>query len=167
MHDTNQNGRDRPPSAASPTEPQKLRDAIAQLEQGVEQKRRAAKSAPRLEPVYMLVFLGFIIAGLGGMLAYQSRIQAGIRELGRPPSAFVDRLWYDAKAITYSFPVHIKDYWWLDLGVMALGVLAVVYPKEVSTRRRAFRLLAVLVVVTFGTLMVVELLNAQASVLMQ
>lgn len=138
----------------------RLERAVEELESGVARKKRGQDKPPSaLEPAYMLVFLAFMVVGLGGMLAYMRDTLTRTRALGPAPDGFMDRVMFDIEAVVTSYPAHFAEYWLLDCGIVVGGLALVLSVRDFRLRRRLFKLLATLTIGAYAALMVMVMLS--------
>jgi len=160
MDDTNTTGGNRS-EAASDDRYRRIEDLVTGMEQDVAaRKKRREKPAPKLEPVYMTLFIGFMIAALGGMEGYMRHKYEALDVLGRMPEGkLFDRVLYDINGVIFGFGHHIREFWMMDAAFFGLGLLAFFGLREPKPRRRAFSSLAAIVVLAYTALMVTSMFD--------
>ncbi len=139
----------------------RLERLVAGMEQDIDlKKQRRDRPAPKLEPFYMSFFIAFMVAALGGMEGYMRKGVEAVDVLGRMPEDNIfKRVTYDINGVIFGFGHHIRDYWMLDASIVGLALLAFFGLKEVKPRRRAFSMLAAVVVLAYTALMVTSMFD--------
>lgn len=139
---------------------QRLEAQVVAAEAELAQKKRAKeKPAPELEPIYMLLFLGFTIFALGGMHGHMDLVGRSLRHLGPQDVGVVGAIERNAMAIVNSYLPHFEVWWALDIGILVLTAFVLFRIKSVAQRRRAFRLICTLTVAVFAALMIATILD--------
>jgi hypothetical protein len=142
----------------------RLREAVESAEAELSAERKKAdKPAPALEPLWMLLFHGFLIAGLAGLTGAIAKHKEKLMALGRPPEELSDRLFYDGHSVVWGLGAHVKALWpvvallLLASGAVAFGI------KDVRRRRRYFSLASAVILAVFAYIIGVALMEMMSE----
>jgi hypothetical protein len=142
----------------------RLREAVEHAEADLRaERKKTEKHAPKLEPLWMLLFHAILLAGLAGLAGAIAKHREKLLALGKPPEDFSERLFYDAHSIIWGLGADIASLWpvvtslLVASGALAFGI------KDVRRRRRYFSLASAVILAVFAYIIGVALMEMMSE----